>query len=400
MAGSRDRAAAGETPANGTNGTNGTASHNGHVLHLGNGKPSVTLPQRNRPFRAGPVKRVLFIGKNMSRTRCTGGLVDALQRHGVEVRWRNMVTLRRWFGGGNANRIARFEYRRFRPDTVMVFNTDLPPQLAAEFRETSRLVVWCEEPLVAVEPSLLDYFALADLVCLSNPTRLPLLREQGLDNLAFLMSGFAPKYHRPAPRQAPLRDVAFIGTPGRLGQRAELLATVAKHFHTEVFGLHWKRWPQYCGDLQVSKPIGNREYAQVCATSKIVLGMNEVNDDPSYFSNRTFLTLACRAFHLTHYVPRLEQVFRDGEHLSWFHGDHDICERIAHWLPLAEERDRIAGVGLAEVVQHHQYYHRVARILNWLQYGLPKFTLEDALAAANHRSVPQPSPAASPLPRS
>jgi hypothetical protein len=335
------------------------------------------LPTRLRE-RLGAAKRVLFFGKSMSRTRCTGGLVDALQRHGLEVRWRNLVTLRRWFGVSIANKMARAEFRRFRPDVVMAFHTDLPPQLAAEFRESARVVIWCEEPLVAIGTGLIDYFQLADLVCLSNPTRMPLLQEQGLDNLAFLMSGFSPRFHRPAKAQPPRRDVAFIGTPGRLGQRAELLAEVAKKFDVEVYGLHWNRWPQYCRRIRVNPPIGNREYAQVCATSKVVLGMNEVNDDAFYFSNRTFLTLACRAFHLTHYVPRLEQVFHDGEHLAWFRGVADVHERIQYWLAPErdEERARIAGVGLAEVMQKHQYYHRVASILHWLQHGLPKSELE------------------------
>ncbi len=322
--------------------------------------------------RLGRVRRVLFFGKSMSRSRCSGALVDSLRRHGVEVRWRNLVTWRRWFGSQLAHRLARAEFRRFAPDTVMVFNTDLPPQLAAEFRPSARLVIWCEEPLVAIEPPLIEYFALADLVCLSNPTRLPLLRERGLDNLAFLMSGFSPRYHRPAPLQPALRDVAFIGTPGRVGQRAELVAAIAKHFRTEVFGLHWNRWPQYCHQLRVNKPIGNREYARICATSKIVLGANEVNDDPFYFSNRTFLTLACRAFHLTHYVPRLEEVFTDGEHLTWYRDQNEALARIEHWLPRDDERACIAARGHAHVMQHHQYYHRVARILSWLQLGLPR----------------------------
>lgn len=335
------------------------------------------LPARLRE-RLGPAKRVMFFGKSMSRTRCTGGLVDALQRHGLEVRWRNLVTLRRWFGVSIANRMARAEFRRFRPDVVMAFHTDLPTQLAAEFRESARVVIWCEEPLVAVNTSLIDYFAQADLVCLSNPTRMPLLQERGLDNLAFLMSGFSPRFHRPAKAQPPRRDVAFIGTPGRLGQRAALLSEVAKEFDVEVYGLHWNRWPQYCRRIRVNQPIGNREYARVCATSKVVLGMNEVNDDAFYFSNRTFLTLACRAFHLTHYVPRLEQVFRAGEHLAWFNGFDDVHEQIRYWLdPERDEvRARIAGVGLAEVMHKHQYYHRVAHILHWLQHGLPKLELE------------------------
>ena len=61
-------------------------------------EPRVALPRAvpaGLRDRLGPVRRVMFFGKNMSRTRCTGGLVDALQRHGVEVRWRNLVTMRR-----------------------------------------------------------------------------------------------------------------------------------------------------------------------------------------------------------------------------------------------------------------------------------------------------------------
>src|SRR5690606_9191815 len=84
--------------------------------------PSATVePARNgsvAPSRAaprlGPVRRVLFFGKSMSRTRCSGAIVDALREHGVEVRWRNLVTLRRWFGTSAANRLARAEFRRYR----------------------------------------------------------------------------------------------------------------------------------------------------------------------------------------------------------------------------------------------------------------------------------------------
>lgn len=331
--------------------------------------PAPEVPRRDR---LGPVRRVLFFGKSMSRTRCTGALVDALQRHGVEVRWRNLVTLRRWFGTQLANRLARAEFRRYRPDVVFVFFRDLPAVLADEFRRDARLVVWCEEALETLDGSIVDYFALADLVCMSNPARFAWLRERGLDNMAFLMSGFAPRFHRPAPRQPVVRDVAFIGGPGRRGQRAEFLAEVSRRFRTDVFGRHWERWRPLHDSLRVHPPVDNRGYARVCASSRIVLGVNEVNDDLFYFSNRTFLTLACGAFHLTHYVPRLDDVFRDGEHLVCYRDEADALAKIEQWLPRVDDRARIAAGGHAEVMEHHQYYHRVARILHWLQTGLPR----------------------------
>ena len=116
----------------------------------------------------------------------------------------------------------------------------------------------------------------------------------------------------------------------------------------------------------------NRAYAKICATSRIVLGVNEINEDAYYCSNRTFLTMACGAFHLTHYVPKLDRVFQDGEHLVWYRDEDDALEKIAEWLPKAEERARVAAGGHAEVMQYHQYYHRVARILHWLEHGLPR----------------------------
>jgi len=322
--------------------------------------------------RLGPVRRVLFFGKSMSRTRCTGALVDALREHGIDVRWRNMATLRRWFGDKLANRLARAEFRSYRPDVVFVFFRDLPALLADEFRRDARVVIWCEEALEALDGSIVDYFELADLVCMSNPARFSWLRERGLQNMAFLMSGFSPRFHRPAPPQRFLRDVAFIGGPGRRGQRASFLAETARRFDTEVFGLHWNRWGHFHDGLRLRAPVDNRGYARICASSRIVLGVNEVNDDLYYFSNRTFLTLACGGFHLTHYVPRLENVFRDGEHLAWYHDEEQALERIEHWLNRDSDRARIAAGGHAEVMQHHQYSHRVARILHWLQTGLPQ----------------------------
>ncbi|MCB9876265.1 MAG: glycosyltransferase family 1 protein [Planctomycetes bacterium] len=336
--------------------------------------PDVLLPEAGPSLssRLGPARRVLFFGKSMSRTRCTGALVDALRRHGVEVRKRNLVTWRRWFGQQVANRLARAEFRAYKPDVVFVFFRDLPQALAAEFAKSARLVIWCEEALECLDASVIDYFRLADLVCMSNPARFPWLREHGLDNMAFLMSGFAPRYHSPAPAQKPVRDVALIGGPGRKGQRAAFLARVARHFDTAVYGLHWQRWSDQHPGLSVHKPVRNKTYSKICASTRIVLGVNEVNDDEYYFSNRTFLTMACGAFHLTHYVPRLENVFANEEHLVWYRGEDEAMEKIAEWLPKDTERRRVAASGHAEVMRYHQYFHRVARILHWLEFGLPR----------------------------
>jgi len=67
----------------------------------------------------------------------------------------------------------------------------------------------------------------------------------------------------------------------------------------------------------------------------------------------------------------LEKVFQDGQHLLWYRDEDEALAKIAEWLPKVDERARVAADGHAEVMQHHQYYHRVSRILHWLEHGLP-----------------------------
>jgi Glycosyl transferases group 1 len=347
--------------------------------------------EQPEPFQGttDEIRRVMFFGKSMSRTRCTGALVDALREHGVEVRWRNMATLRRWLGSDLAQKVARADFERYRPDMVFVFFRDLPRQLLHEFRRKCPVVLWCEEALEDLDRSVIDYFNGADVVCMSNPARFPWLREHGVDNMVFLMSGFSPRFHKPAKAQRPRRQVAFIGGPGRKGQRAQFLGRVSELFDTEIFGMHWDRWRHLYPGLKVRGPIDNKRYAQVCATSQIVLGLNEVNDDVFYFSNRTFLTLACGGFHLTHYVPRLEHVFKEREHLVWFRDQDEALALIDEYLQKDEERMRIAASGHALAMQHHRYYHRLARVFEVLRDGMGEVGAVDSSRLHGRPAAPR-----------
>lgn len=331
-----------------------------------------SAPGAPNPGAGRPVQRVLFFGKNMSRSRCTGALVDALEGRGLDVKWRNMATLRRWLGKDGAQRWAARMFRAYRPDLVFVFCRDLPGALLQEFAKHADVVLWFEEALEDPDHSLIDYMALADLVCVSNPGHLEELHRRGVDNIAFLMSGFSPRFHSPQPRRVPQRDLVFIGGPGKQGQRASFLAELSRSYDTEIYGrtLEWEPWVRRYPNLRVRKSVGNAGVSRLCATSRIVLGLNfnRLNHDPLYFSNRVFLTLACRGFHLMHYVPGLESMFGNGEHLAWYDGLDDCIEKVGYYLKANDERERIAEAGYERVVEAHQYYHRVERLLEILAH--------------------------------
>ena len=309
-------------------------------------------------------RRVLFFGKSMSRTRATGGLVEALEGAGIEVRWVNIAKLRRWIGRKLALRRVAQIYESFAPDLIFVFCRDLPRPVLERFSAVTPVTMWLEEPLDRIDEGYVEYMRHVHAVFMTNPAKLPWLYDRGIRHAAFNLEGFSPTWHYPLETSSrPRRDLAFIGGPGRDGIRAHFLAEIARHFPLQIYGKGWDSWRRHYPILDVRRPVGPRGYRRICATTRILLGINQVNNDPLYFSNRTLLTLACRGFHLTHYVPKLETVFRDSEHLAWYE-DVDTClTRIEHFLTRPGERDRIARQGCELVLRAHQFRHRVEAIL-------------------------------------
>lgn len=305
----------------------------------------------------------------MSRSRATGGLVEALRGQDMQVRWMNLATHRRWFGRSAAIRNARRTFRRFKPDIVFVFCRDLPFSLLKEFQTDATTVVWVEEPLQEFPDEYIEYLAQADAVFITNPSKLAMLRSRGIDHAAFVLEGFSSTFHHPIKVRRPKRDIAFIGGPGREGKRAEFLAEVARHHDLEIFGCHWDEWNTLYPRLRINGPVRPPGYRRVCAESRIVLGLNQVNRDSLYFSNRTFLTLACGGFHLTHYVPGLERVFENRKHLCWYRDVDDCIAQIDHYLARPDERDAIAEQGCEYVHAEHQFDSRVRYILHSLRVG-------------------------------
>ena len=316
----------------------------------------------------GP-KRVLFFGKAMSRTRATRGLIGALRAHGLEVTWFNPARARRFWGRKRALERARRAFDALRPDLVFSFCRDLPRPLLDEFRGSgrARIVVWGEEALPAIGDDYLDYLRRVDAVFLTDAQLVRELHRRGVSQAGFVLEGFDAQTHFPAAARAPHRRhrVVYIGGPGRDGCRVELLTRVAQAFDLQVFG---KGWGAHSG-LRVARPVRPKAYRRVCADADIVLGTNQINDHELYFSNRTLFSLACQAFHLTHYVPRLEEVFEEGRHLAWFRDADECVAKIEHYLGRDDERGRIAAAGRERVVACDRFEARIGYILGCLARG-------------------------------
>jgi spore maturation protein CgeB len=111
---------------------------------------------------------------------------------------------------------------------------------------------------------------------------------------------------------------------------------------------------------------GEQQLAALCASAKVIIGIDNANDCDRYFSNRTWITLGCGGFLLTQYVPGLEELFDDGVQLASYKTFEECADKVAYYVAHDEERRRIASAGYALVHEKHTYDQRTREMLDVL----------------------------------
>ena len=269
----------------------------------------------------------------------------------------------------------------FRPDLLFGLKLDriAPEMLRAVRRTGTRVLLWLIDCLAPSPPPWLRRRVReCDAVFVTGKAFVPELRALGSAPVHWVMEGA----HLPAfpaidvgaaERRLFGSEVAFVGSvyhpspdPEAFRARARLLRAVAARHDLKIWGP--QRYPGTRRRLRggvtlVQWPAYNHDLVRVCRSAHIVLGINLVNSIELYFSNRTFITLAAGGFHLTHYVPGLETLFRNHEHLVWFRSQAECLELIAHYLARPAQARAIAECGRAYVRRRFGMTRQVGRIL-------------------------------------
>lgn len=166
------------------------------------------------------------------------------------------------------------------------------------------------------------------------------------------LPAYPPLVPSAAERRAYGNPVAFIGSIFQppvankkvAGRRLAFFNRIGAHYALRVWGPQ-VRLPQ-SPTFRVTRWLAcHADYVRICRSSAITLGINTVNSVELYFSNRTFLTLASGGFHLTEYVPHLEELFEDRRHLVWYRSEEECLDLIAYYLNRPAARARIAQEG-------------------------------------------------------
>lgn len=199
-------------------------------------------------------------------------------------------------------------------------------------------------------------------------------RRLGFRNPHHMWEGVDPALHRHIEEEVPdyKCQVAFMGT-NKAGREQLLRAVMDAGLDLKIWGT---RWPS--GMPVVAEFIGEDDFARACYNADIVLGLNDNNRIPDYFSLRTALTLASRGFHITSYVPGIENWFVNGKHLAWFRvrrnrllpwkTDFSDCVRVIRsWLDKPAERRRIAAEGQKHVYSFFTWEYQLGKVLDKLK---------------------------------
>jgi hypothetical protein len=318
--------------------------------------------------------RVLIIG-SANQWRMERGTERALRRAGHTTKLIDDRRAKRVIGSKLTQRWALAQARRFKADFVFLSKClALSTETVATIIDGKQSALWFHDA---------QWFKNTYRPDIAHVIRIGKLTQ------TFFVSGFErewaalglPAKFLPSCADADIRpvtpkktfasDVAFIGT-GYDPARASFLLKVAKKHDLKVWGRGWEEWRK---PLNWSgRPVEGKEFAAVCSSSKIVLGVNPARytaDSGNTTSDRTWMTILAGGFFLGHGTPELKQMLREGDHCAWYKDIESCLAKIGYYLESAAQRERIRREGQVFVRQHHTFDQRIHNLLSGEEFKNP-----------------------------
>ena len=313
------------------------------------------------------INKVIFLGKSKKKTGNTRFMLKALQRRVGKIIFINLPRFKRYFFWTDYRQALRRKIFRQNPDLVLIYSKDIPYSVLEEIRTHYQTAMFYPDAAGAGDQKLIRHGRLVDYLFLTNKSQIPELKSLGIKNPVYCMQGCDPDEHRiiKTRNRKWFSEVAFIGRPGT-GNRVKLLQAINQHFDLKTWGAQWQAF-----DLKCLKPrIYPKEYAKICYSAPIILGLDQVFELEGYFSNRTWITLGCGGFLLTNYNPGLENIFTKGEHLEWYHSPEECLELIDYYLKHEARRKQIAENGYRFAHTHRTYDKVMDEIISYIENNL------------------------------
>lgn len=224
-------------------------------------------------------------------------------------------------------------------------------------------------------PWLMSIGRLADctfFVDFQDPFLVKQYKSLGIKNIKFWRIGTDPEVFYPQ-QQKKIYNIVFMANnanflPGHDLRRKLIEAIIEQNWQVHIFGEKWDYLARVA-NVHLHPFVVKEDFAKACSSAKITLGINAINTVYLGASwRRTLNSMACGAFHLTHYIPGLENIFENRKHLVWFHSITEAIQLIKYYLNHPREREKIAQLGRQEVITKHNIDIRITEILKQLSH--------------------------------
>lgn len=137
--------------------------------------------------------------------------------------------------------------------------------------------------------------------------------------------------------------------------RQKLVKALYKKFYNK-FGLFGYGW-----DLPSAKgPVQFDQQQNIYRKARIIVGGNPYSHSDYYSSNRLFFEIASGIPTIELYVPRLDKIFRNNDHVYFANDIDHVVERCEQLLKEDEEELYTKAARAAKYVEEkHTQYHRM-----------------------------------------
>ena len=303
------------------------------------------------------------------------GTQRALRRAGHVTRVIDDMRARKLIGWKFAQRWALSQAKRFKPDFVLLSKCGgLSPDTVRQIIDGKENAMWFHDAQWFKSTYRPD---IAHIVKIGKLTK------------TFFVSGFEKEWARlglpakflpscadiaikpVAPQKAFAADVAFIGT-GHDAARAKFLLKVAAKYDFKVWGREWEEWRKPLH--WTGRSVEGKEFAAVCSSSKIMLGVNPsryTGESGNTTSDRTWMVILAGGFFLGHGTPELKHMLREGDHCAWYKDIDSCLSQCAYYLENSPARERIRREGQAFVRQYHTFDQRIKNLLSGEEFVNP-----------------------------
>jgi spore maturation protein CgeB len=198
-------------------------------------------------------------------------------------------------------------------------------------------------------------------------------RGMGARHCLLMPFGYDAQSHFPPPAgwsdADRTIDVGFVGTP--FDRRKEFFLDLWRRhgIAVSVRGSHWDRVLSADENrgLNAAGPVYGADYREIVWRTRISIGLVSHGNRDEY-TTRSFDIPACGGFLLAERTAGHQAAYVDGEEIALFDDAAECARQIRHYLPRAQERERIAAAGRRRAeVSGYSNDDRVAQVIGALE---------------------------------